>query len=89
MVIEFIIFYIAIGDWQLGLITLPVMVLLQTYLVRLVENLWSFAGIIRTFYDGFADAQEMALILNTPYDVSDNVKEVVQEYLSKKAGHQI
>lgn len=52
--------------------TLPIIVLIQTYLSRLTQLLWSFAGIIRAFYDAFADAQEMALILNTPYSVDDN-----------------
>lgn len=68
---EFIIFWIAIKDWEVGVIGLPVIVLLQTYLFRLVENLWSFAGITKTFYDSFADAQEMALILDTPYEIDD------------------
>lgn len=71
VVIEFIIFWIVVGDWKLGLITLPVIVLIQSYLGRLVENLWSFAGIVRTFYDGFADAQEMALIMEVPYEIED------------------
>jgi len=74
VVIEFIIFWTAIGDWKLGLIGIPIIVLLQSYLGRLIENLWSFASIVRTFYDGFADAQEMAIILDTPYDISDNEK---------------
>jgi ATP-binding cassette subfamily B protein len=73
VVIEFIIFWIALSDWRLGLIGVPVIILLQNYLVRLIENLWSFAGIVRTFYDGFADAQEMALVLDTPYSVDDKV----------------
>jgi len=71
VVIEFIIFWIVVGDWKLGLMTLPVIVLIQSYLGRLIENLWGFAGIVRTFYDSFADAQEMALILDTPYGVKD------------------
>lgn len=70
-VMEFVVFWIAIGDWRLGILTLPVIVLIQGYLGRLTENLWSFAGIVRTFYDGFADAQEMALVLNTPYEIDD------------------
>jgi len=73
--IEFIIFWLAINDWRLAIITLPVIVLLQSYMIRLIENLWSFAGIVRTFYDGFADAQEMALILSTPYEIVDRVTE--------------
>jgi ATP-binding cassette subfamily B protein len=72
LIMEFIVFWMAIGDWKLGIITLPIIVLIQGYLGRLTENLWSFAGIVRTFYDGFADAQEMALVLDTPYSVDDN-----------------
>jgi len=75
--IEFIIFWIAIGDWKLGLISLPVIILLQTYLIRLNENLWSFGGIVRAYYESFADAQEMALILDTPYEVMDNATEAI------------
>jgi ATP-binding cassette subfamily B protein len=73
LIMQFVVFWIAIGDWKLGLMTLPVIVLIQGYLGRLTDNLWSFAGIVRTFYDSFADAQEMALILNTPYGVGDDV----------------
>ena len=72
VLIEFIIFWCAISDWKLGLIGIPIIILIQSYLGRLVENLWSFASIVRAFYDGFADAQEMALILDTPYEVNDN-----------------
>lgn len=70
--IEFIIFYFVLNDWKLGLITLPVIVLLQSYLIRLIENLWSFGMIIRTFYESFADAHEMVSILNTPYEIKEN-----------------
>lgn len=73
VIMEFIIFWIAIGDWKLGIITLPIIVLIQSYLGRLTENLWSFAGIVRAFYDGFADAQEMVLVLDTPHEVGDNI----------------
>jgi len=71
LIVEFIIFWIAIGDWKLGLIGLPVIVLIQTYLLRLVENLWDFASIIKAFYEAFADAQEMALVMNMPYEIKD------------------
>lgn len=71
LIMEFMVFWIAILDWKIGIMTLPIIILIQSYLIRLTENLWNFAGIIRTFYDGFADAQEMALILNKPYEISD------------------
>lgn len=73
--IEFIILWMAISDWQLAVIGLPFIVLLQNYIIRLVENLWSFGGVVRTFYDSFADAQEMVLILDTPYEITDKVTE--------------
>ena len=73
--IEFIIFWFAIGDWRLGLMTVPLMVLLQSYLMRLVQSLWSVGFITRTFYESFADAQEIALIMNTPYEITDKVIE--------------
>ncbi|MCX6752142.1 MAG: ABC transporter ATP-binding protein [Candidatus Nomurabacteria bacterium] len=72
LAIEFIIFWVVIGDWKLGLITLPVIVLLQNYLIRLIENLWSFGGIVRAYYESFADAEEMAVILSTPYEIVDD-----------------
>ncbi len=77
--IEFIVFWIAIGDWKAGLIGLPVLVLIQGYLIRLIESLWRFAGIVRVFYDSFADAQEMALILDTPYGIEDKTTEVLKK----------
>lgn len=77
--IEFIIFWFALGDWKLGLITLPVMVLLQSYLIRLVDSLWSFGGIVRAFYESFADAEEMAMILGTPYEIRDDPKNKLEK----------
>lgn len=79
VIMEFIIFTMAVKDWRLSLITLPIIVLIQSYLVRLVENLWSFASIVRTFYDGFADAEEMAVVLNTPYEILDKEEMILSE----------
>jgi ATP-binding cassette subfamily B protein len=54
------------------LIGLPIFILLQSYLTSLVGSLWSWSGIVRAYYESFADAQEMALILDMPYGVQDN-----------------
>jgi len=77
-IIEFIIFWVAVGDWRLGLITLPLIVLLQVYFVRLVDGLWSFGAIVRAYYESFADAHEMAVILNTPYEIIDKPSQVAK-----------
>ncbi len=76
--IEFIVFWVALGDWKLGLVTLPVIVLLQSYLIRLMDSLWSFGGIVRAYYESFADAYEMAVILDMPYEIVDNRKQIVE-----------
>lgn len=68
---EFVIFWVVLDDWKLGLITLPVVVLLQNYFVRLADSLWGFGAIVRSYYESFADAEEMAVILNTPYEIKD------------------
>jgi ATP-binding cassette subfamily B protein len=81
--VEFIIFWVALKDWQLSLITLPVIVLLQSYLIRLADNLWSFGGIVRTYYESFADAQEMALVLDTPYEIVDKPTKTVDSIKGK------
>lgn len=74
LLIEFVLFWIVLGDWKLGLVTLPVIVLLQSYLIRLLDNLYSFGAIVRAYYESFADAEEMAVILNTPYEIVDTSK---------------
>lgn len=71
--VEFIIFWLVLSDWRLGLITLPTIVLIQNYLGRLIESLWNFGSIVRTYYESFADAEEMAMILNTPYEIKDSL----------------
>lgn len=68
---EFVLFWIAIGDWEKGLTTVAVFVLLQNYFIRLAENLWNFSSLVRAFYDAFADAQEMVQIFEKPYNVSN------------------
>jgi ATP-binding cassette subfamily B protein len=73
--VEFIIFWIILWDWRIGLITLPSIVLLYSYFARLFENLWSLGSIIRAYYESFADAEEMAEILNTPYEIVDKPTE--------------
>jgi len=79
VVVEFVIFWVALGDWRLGLITLPLMVLLQSYLARMVQSLFSFGQIIRIFYESFADAEEMAVILDTPYEIIDHPLQVAND----------
>ncbi|MFA5792151.1 MAG: ABC transporter ATP-binding protein [Candidatus Paceibacterota bacterium] len=83
IVIEFIIFYIVLGDWRMGLISLPIIVLLQSYMIRLIENLWNFGSIVRAFYESFSDSSEMVAILDKPYEIFDQPKETTKSLWSK------
>jgi len=41
------------------------------YIIGLSGQLWSFARIIRDFYEGYADAKEMIEIMKLPYEIQD------------------
>jgi ATP-binding cassette subfamily B protein len=81
--IEIIIFWVAIGDWSLGIIGLPIFILIFNYLNSLLSVLWNWAGLVRTYYEGFSDAQEMAKILDKPYEVVDNPIKVMSNITGK------
>jgi len=79
--IEFLLFYFTIKYWEQGLVTIGVFVLLQVYVLSLIDQLWGFTRVIRHAYQAYADAKEMVEILFLPYEINDipNAKELVIE----------
>ncbi len=69
--IEFLLFFFSIKYWQAGTITLGTFVLFQSYLIGLGGQLWDFSRVVRDFYEGFADAEEMVEILALPNEIRD------------------
>jgi len=69
--IEFVLFFYAIKYWQQGLITVGVFVLLQAYVLNILDQLWGFSRIIRDVYQSYADAKEMVEILLLPHEIQD------------------
>lgn len=69
--LDFLILYVAIGMWVDGELTIGHFVLLQTYLFELFAQLWSFERVLRHFFETLADAEEMTVILQTPFEVLD------------------
>ena len=57
--------------WQRGLITVGDFVLIQVYIIGLVNNLWGIGNSMRRVYEALADAYEMIVILDTPLEVQD------------------
>ncbi len=69
--IEFFLFYFTIKYWQQGLVTVGFFVLLQAYLINLIDQLWGFTRVIRNVYSAYADAKEMVEIMKLPHEIVD------------------
>jgi ATP-binding cassette subfamily B protein len=71
IIIEVSLLLAAVLLWKQGLITVGDFVLIQVYVIGLVERLWGIGNSIRRLYSAFADANEMIEIFDTPHDVKD------------------
>jgi ABC-type multidrug transport system fused ATPase/permease subunit len=69
--IEFFIFYLAIGYWEANVITVGFFVLLQAYILGLAHRLWEFSRVVRDIYESYADAKEMVEIMKLPHEIQD------------------
>jgi len=79
--IEFVLFYFAIKYWDQGLITVGVFVLLQTYVLSIIHQLWGFTRLVRDLYQGYADSKEMVEIMLLPHDIKDvpGAKDIISD----------
>ncbi|MES2931160.1 MAG: ABC transporter ATP-binding protein [Patescibacteria group bacterium] len=57
--------------WQEGLITVGDFVLIQVYILGLIDRVWGIGGSMRRMFTAFADANEMIEIFDTPHSVMD------------------
>ena len=57
--------------WQQGLITIGDFVLIQSYFIGLINNVWNFGREFRNINSALADASEMVYILTLPHEVKD------------------
>ena len=69
--IEFLIFYLAIKYWALGALSVGTFVLIQIYIVGLMDNFWGSSRILRDLYEAFGDAKEMVEILKKEHEIKD------------------
>ncbi|MDD3262426.1 MAG: ABC transporter ATP-binding protein [Candidatus Absconditabacteria bacterium] len=70
--IEFIVFYMALKYWSYDTITIGFFVLLQMYLLRLMDQLWGIGNVFRHLYRGFSESAEMLEILDEQHEVQDS-----------------
>lgn len=71
VVLEFVVFWVAIRQWTAGNFTIGDFALVQAYLVAVLLNIWHFGRMVQRTYQDFANAQEMVDILHTPREVQD------------------
>lgn len=71
VLLNLVIFFIAIKLWEQGLLTIGDFVLIQVYLLTLFEKIWGFGRVIRDLYSNMADAEEMIEIIHTKVEVKD------------------
>ena len=71
VVIQVGLLYGAIILWQHGVITVGDFVLLQVYVITLIDRLWNLGNMMRGLYNAFADAYEMVVVMNTPHEIQN------------------
>lgn len=69
--IQFFLFYFAIRYWEMNLVTIGVFVLLQIYILSLIDQLWGFTRVIRIAYQSYADAKELVEMMVLPHEIQD------------------
>ena len=63
--------WIGIRYWQQGILSIGDLVLIQTYLFGIFNNLWTIGKQFRVINNALADASEMIEVMQTPFGVKD------------------
>ena len=71
LIIEIGLLFAAFYLWNQGLLTVGDFVLIQIYVIGLIERISYIGNSIRRLFSAFADVEEMIEIFETPYDVTD------------------
>lgn len=71
IILEIGIMYLAIRMWWNGTISLGMIVLLQTYILRLIDFLWGIGQTLRHTFIAISEASEILQIIDTPHEIQD------------------
>lgn len=71
IILEIGIMYLAIRMWWNGTISLGIIVLLQTYILRLIDFLWGIGQTLRHTFIAISEASEVLQIIDTPHEIQD------------------
>lgn len=70
--VEIVLLGAAVYLWSRGLITVGDFVLIQVYVLALIDQVWNIGNTLRRLYDAFADAYEMIDIVETPHAIRNS-----------------
>ena len=71
IILEVGIMYLAIRMWGNKTISLGMIVLLQTYILRLIDFLWGVGQTLRHTFIAISEASEILGIIDTPHEIQD------------------
>jgi len=71
IVLEIGMYLLAVNLWNKNMVSVGDFVLIQAYIIMVFNIVWNFGRILRKVYESLSDAEEMTVILETPYDVVD------------------
>jgi ATP-binding cassette, subfamily B, bacterial len=72
IILQFGLLYFAVRFWRQGLFTPGDFVLVQSYVIMIIEQSWQFGRMVRNFYRAFSDAEEMTTLLQTTPEILDH-----------------
>ena len=70
-ILEGVLMYIGIQLWKVGKFTAGDFLLIQAYVITVVQNIWNFGRVVRNIYSDLSEAAEMTEILVTPHEIRD------------------
>jgi len=78
VVLEMSMFFFAIQFRKEGVLSIGVFVLLQIYLFRTLDQMWSIGNIFRNLYQSFSQSAEMLEILDEKHEIQDTRDDVLK-----------
>jgi ATP-binding cassette subfamily B protein len=72
VVLEIGIFYFAIRLWTKNILTVGDFVLIQSYVILVINMVWDFGHVMSKIYENLAEAEEMTVLLGTPHEIVDD-----------------
>jgi ABC-type multidrug transport system fused ATPase/permease subunit len=71
IVLEIVMYFLAVNLWKKNSISIGDFVLIQSYIMMIFQIVWNFGRTLKRVYESLSNSQEMSVILETQYEVVD------------------